>query len=108
MGGISGVLSPLLANLFLHYAFDAWMQRTYPHIPFERYADDALCHCRTQDEAEDLKAALARRLAECRLEIHPSIPKIVYCKDDDRPLEYPCIGFDFLGYTFRPRRSKNR
>jgi RNA-directed DNA polymerase len=84
------------------------MQRTYPHIPFERYADDALCHCRTQDEAEDLKAALARRLAECRLEIHPSIPKIVYCKDDDRPLEYPCIGFDFLGYTFRPRRSKNR
>ena len=103
-----GVISPLLANLFLHYAFDAWMQRSYPQIPFERYADDALCHCRTREEAEDLRAALERRLAECRLELHPEKTKIVYCKDDDRRLEYPCIGFDFLGYTFRPRRSKNR
>lgn len=103
-----GVVSPLLANLFLHYTFDAWMQRTYPHIPFERYADDALCHCRTQDEAEDLKAALQRRFADCRLELHPEKTKIVYCKDDDRRLEYPCTSFDFLGYTFRPRRSKNR
>ena len=101
-------MSPLLANLFLHYAFDAWMQRNYPQIPFERYADDALCHCRTREEAEDLRAALERRLAECRLELHPEKTKIVYCKDDDRRLEYPCISFDFLGYTFRPRRSKNR
>jgi len=105
---VRGVVSPLLANLFLHYAFDAWMQRSYPQIPFERYADDALCHCRTREEAEDLRAALERRLAECRLELHPEKTKIVYCKDDDRRLEYPCIGFDFLGYTFRPRRSKNR
>ena len=103
-----GVVSPLLANLFLHYTFDAWMQRTYPQIPFERYADDALCHCRTKDEAEELKAALARRFAECRLELHAEKTKIVYCKDDDRRLEYPCTCFDFLGYTFRPRRSKNR
>lgn len=103
-----GVVSPLLANLFLHYTFDAWMQRTYPQIPFERYADDALCHCRTQDEAEDLKAALQRRFADCRLELHPEKTKIVYCKDDDRRLEYPCTRFDFLGYTLRPRRSKNR
>jgi RNA-directed DNA polymerase len=103
-----GVVSPLLANLFLHYTFDAWMQRNYPQIPFERYADDALCHCRTRDEAEDLKAALERRFAECRLELHPEKTKIVYCKDDDRLLEYPCTRFDFLGYTFRPRRSKNR
>jgi RNA-directed DNA polymerase len=103
-----GVVSPLLANLFLHYTFDAWMQRTYPQIPFERYADDALCHCRTREQAEDLKAALERRFAECRLELHPEKTKIVYCKDDDRPLEYPCTRFDFLGYTFRPRRSKNR
>jgi len=103
-----GVVSPLLANLFLHYTFDAWMQRTYPQIPFERYADDALCHCRTKEEAEDLKAALERRFAECRLELHPEKTKIVYCKDDDRRLEYPCTRFDFLGYTFRPRRSKNR
>ena len=103
-----GVISPLLANLFLHYTFDAWMQRTYPHIPFERYADDALCHCRSRDEAEDLKAALERRFADCRLELHPEKTKIVYCKDDDRRLEYPCTSFDFLSYTFRPRRSKNR
>jgi group II intron reverse transcriptase/maturase len=103
-----GVVSPLLANLFLHYTFDAWMQRTYPQIPFERYADDALCHCRTREEAEDLKAALERRFADCRLELHEEKTKIVYCKDDDRRLEYPCTSFDFLGYTFRPRRSKNR
>jgi group II intron reverse transcriptase/maturase len=103
-----GVASPLLANLFLHYAFDAWMQRHYPHIPFERYADDGLCHCRSLDEAEDLKAALQRRFAECQLELHPEKTKIVYCKDDDRRGEYPCTSFDFLGYTFRPRRSKNR
>jgi len=103
-----GVVSPLLANLFLHYTFDAWMQRTYPQIPFERYADDAVCHCRTRDEAEDLNAALERRFADCRLELHAEKTKIVYCKDDDRRLEYSCTSFDFLGYTFRPRRSKNR
>ncbi|WP_201246268.1 group II intron reverse transcriptase/maturase [Halochromatium salexigens] len=103
-----GVASPLLANLFLHDAFDAWMQRHYPHIPFERYADDGLCHCRSLDEAEDLKAALQRRFAECQLELHPEKTKIVYCKDDDRRGEYPRTSFDFLGYTFRPRRSKNR
>ncbi|MGB5830731.1 MAG: group II intron reverse transcriptase/maturase [Thiohalocapsa sp.] len=103
-----GVLSPLLANLFLHYAFDAWMQRHYPHIPFERYADDGLCHCRSLDEAQALKAALERRFAECQLELHPEKTKIVYCKDDDRRLGYSCTSFDFLGYTFRPRRSKNR
>ena len=103
-----GVVSPLLANLFLHYTFDAWMQRTYPQIPFERYADDAVCHCRTKDEAEDLKATLEQRFADCRLELHAEKTKIVYCKDDDRRLEYPCTSFDFLGYTFRPRRSKNR
>jgi group II intron reverse transcriptase/maturase len=103
-----GVVSPLLANLFLHYTFEAWMQRTYPQIPFERYADDALCHCRSREEAEDLKAALERLFAECRLELHPEKTKIVYCKDDDRRQEYPCTSFDFLGFTFRPRRSKNR
>jgi RNA-directed DNA polymerase len=103
-----GVVSPLLANLFLHYAFDAWMQRHYPHIPFERYADDGLCHCRTKDQAEHLKAALKRRFAECGLELHPRKTRIVYCQDDDRREAYPDTAFDFLGYTFRPRRSKNR
>ncbi len=98
----------LLANLFLHCAFDAWMQRHYPHIPFERYADDGLCHCRTKDEAEHLKAALKRRFAACGLELHPQKTRIVYCQDDDRREAYSDTAFDFLGYTFRPRRSKNR
>jgi group II intron reverse transcriptase/maturase len=103
-----GVVSPLLANLFLHYAFDAWVRRHYPHIPFERYADDVLCHCRTKQQAEHLKAALAQRFADCGLELHPEKTKIVYCKDDDRRGDYPMTSFDFLGFTFRPRRSKNR
>ena len=103
-----GVISPLLANLFLHYAFDTWMQRCYPHIPFERFADDGVCHCRSREEAEQLKVALAQRLADCGLQLHPDKTRIVYCKDDDRPGDYPDIAFDFLGYTFQPRRSKNR
>ncbi len=103
-----GVISPLLANLYLHYAFDLWMQRTYPSIPFERYADDAVCHCRTQAEAQHLKEALKHRFAECGLELHPEKTRVIYCKDDDRREDYPDISFDFLGYGFRPRRSKNR
>jgi RNA-directed DNA polymerase len=102
-----GVASPLLANLFLHYAFDRWMQRTYPHLPFERYADDAIVHCRTETEAQEVRRAIAERMQECRLELHPEKTKIVYCKDDDRRGTYPHEQFDFLGDTFRPRRSKN-
>ena len=102
-----GVISPLLANLFLHYAFDLWMQRTYPHLPFERYADDAIVHCRTEAEAQEVRRAIAVRMQECRLELHPEKTKIVYCKDDDRRGTYLNERFDFLGYTFRPRRSKN-
>lgn len=103
-----GVISPLLANLFLHYAFDEWMRRSYPYLPFERYADDAIVHCRTESEAEDVRAAIAARVRECRLELHPEKTKVVYCKDDDRRGNYPNETFDFLGYTFQPRRSKNR
>jgi RNA-directed DNA polymerase len=103
-----GVVSPLLANLFLHYAFDAWMQRTYPGNPFERYADDVVVHCKTGPEAEALRAAIASRMQECKLELHPEKTKIVYCKDEDRRSTYPDEKFDFLGFTFRPRRSKNR
>ena len=102
-----GVVSPLLANLFLHYAFDRWMQRTYPHLLFERYADDAIVHCRTEAEAQEVQRTIAVRMQECRLELHPDKTKIVYCKDDDRRGTYPNEQFDFLGYTFRPRRSKN-
>jgi len=103
-----GVISPLLANLFLHYAFDTWMQRQYPQIPFERYADDGICYCRSKAEAEGLRVAIERRFAECGLEISLQKTKIVYCKDDDRRGEYPEQKYDFLGYTFRPRRSKTR
>lgn len=103
-----GVISPLLANLFLHYTFDMWMRRTCSHIPFERFADDVVCHCRSEAQAKWLKAAIEQRLAECRLELHPQKTKIVYCKDDDRRGSYTDEKFDFLGFTFRARRSKNR
>src|SRR5262249_9857970 len=103
-----GVISPLLANLFLHYAFDVWMARQFPHLPFERYADDAIVHCRTRREAEEVRNAVAKRLQECRLELHPEKTKIVYCKDEDRRGNDPSQKFDFLGYTFRPRKSKTR
>ena len=103
-----GVISPLLANLFLHYAFDRWMAKRYPKLPFERFADDAIVHCRTEKEAQEVRAAIAARLRECGLELHPEKTKVVYCKDDDRRRTYPNEKFDFLGYTFRPRRSKNR
>ena len=103
-----GVASPLLANLFLHYAFDKWMEREHPEIPFERYADDAVCHCKSKAQAERLKQTLDVRMKEVGLELHPEKTKIVYCKDGDRREAYPRTSFDFLSYTFRPRRSKNR
>lgn len=102
------VVSPVLANLFLHYAFDCWMSRTHPDILFERYADDVICHCRSEAQARSLRDALDARLAVCKLELHPQKTKIVYCKDANRRGSYPEQAFDFLGYTFRPRRSKNR
>jgi RNA-directed DNA polymerase len=103
-----GVISPVLANLFLHYVFDKWMERNYPQNPFCRYADDGITHCRTKAEAKLLLKSLDVRFKECGLELHPEKTKIVYCKDDDRRGEYSDISFDFLSYTFRPRRSKNR
>jgi group II intron reverse transcriptase/maturase len=98
-----GVVSPILANLFLHYAFDLWMARRHPDLPWCRYADDGLVHCRTKPEAEALKAELQARLAECHLEMHPTKTKVVYCKDEKRKAKYPNVKFDFLGYCFRPR-----
>ena len=99
-----GVVSPILANLFMHYAFDLWMARTYPDLPWCRYADDGLVHCRTEQEAEVLKTALQARLSECQLELHPTKTRIVYCKVTGRRGVYPNVKFDFLGYCFRPRR----
>jgi RNA-directed DNA polymerase len=103
-----GVISPLLANLFMHYAFDAWMQREYPTVPFERYADDAIVHCVSEAQARFVLDAIRSRLLQCKLELHPVKTRIVYCKDDDRPGEYEQVKFDFLGFTFQPRRAKNR
>jgi RNA-directed DNA polymerase len=102
------VISPLLCNLFLTYAFDRWMAEHYPSIPFERFADDILCHCHSEEQAKVLKESLERRFAACGLELHPTKTKIVYCKDDDRRGTYPHEKFDFLGYAFQARRSKNR
>lgn len=103
-----GVISPLIANLFLHYVLDEWMKRNYPENPFERFADDEVIHCKTEAEANELMKAIAERLKQCKLEMHPEKTKIVYCKDDDRKKRYSNESFDFLGYTFRARRSKNR
>jgi RNA-directed DNA polymerase len=103
-----GVVSPVLANLFMHYTFDVWMTRTYPGVPWCRYADDGLVHCKTEQEAQAIMAALSARLAECGLQMHPEKTQIVYCKDGSRKKKYPKVKFDFLGYTFRPRVVKNR
>ena len=102
-----GVISPILSNLFLHYTFDLWMRRTYPDLPWCRYADDGLVHCRTEQEAEAVKAELQARLEECHLQMHPTKTKIVYCRDGRRRASYPNVKFDFLGYEFRPRRVRN-
>jgi RNA-directed DNA polymerase len=102
-----GVISPVLSNLFLHYAFDKWMQRNHQEIPWCRYADDGLAHCKTEDQARQLLHELTGRFDECGLELHPDKTKIVYCKDGSRKGKYPITSFDFLGYTFRPRTVKN-
>lgn len=103
-----GVISPLLANLYLHYAFDAWMRRNFPHVPFERYADDVICHCRSRAEAQRLMEAMQERFASCGLTLHPEKTQVVYCKDSSRRGQFPQIQFTFLGYCFRPRMAKNR
>jgi len=99
------VIGPILANLFLHYAFDEWMKRNHRNISFERYADDIVCHCVSLSQAEFIKRAIKERLATCKLELNETKTKIVYCKKNHRNIEYDCIQFDFLGYTFRPRRA---
>lgn len=100
-----GVISPMLMNLFMHYTFDAWMQRNSPNCPFARYADDAVVHCRSERQAEHVMRSIASRLAVCGLTMHPEKSKIVYCKDSNRRAEYPHVSFTFLGFTFRPRKA---
>ncbi len=101
-------ISPLLANLFMHYAFDRWMDREHPGSPFERYADDVVIHCDTEAQARDLRAALAERLGSLGLELHPEKTKVVYCKDTNRRGDFEHTSFDFLGYTFRGRTVLGR
>jgi RNA-directed DNA polymerase len=102
-----GVVSPLLANLFLHYAFDAWIKRELPSIMFCRYADDGLLHCQSYKQAKYVMERIKQRFSKCGLEIHPEKSGIIYCKDKNRPRMYKCVSFDFLGFTFRPRRCVN-
>jgi hypothetical protein len=94
--------------MFLHYAFDAWMARTFPTVQFERYCDDIIVHARSERQARYLRDVIARRLAECGRELNEHKTRIVYCKDDDRRGSHKQTSFDFLGYTFRPRLSRNK
>ncbi|NDV95478.1 group II intron reverse transcriptase/maturase [Dysgonomonas sp. 521] len=103
-----GVISPVLANLFLHYAFDSFMAKEYPAAWWERYADDGVLHCKTYQQAKYMKSVLQERFHLFGLELNETKTRIVYCKDADRVEEHPDISFDFLGYTFRPRLAKNK
>jgi group II intron reverse transcriptase/maturase len=103
-----GVISPLLANLFLHYAFDKWLGKLYPHLRFVRYADDIIVHCRTQEEAERVLAAIRERMSNCKLQLNEKKTKIVYCKKARRNAKYGVVKFDFLGFSFQPRTILNK
>ncbi|MCA1681486.1 MAG: group II intron reverse transcriptase/maturase, partial [Actinobacteria bacterium] len=101
-------ISPVLANIFLHYALDLWLGRKFPAIPFERYADDAILHCKTKAQAQALRDAIIERLAQVGLELNLDKTRIVYCKDSDRAGSHEHEQFDFLGYTFRPRLARSK
>ena len=101
-------ISPLLANVFMHYAFDRWMDREFPDCPFERYADDVIAHCDSEQQARDLRAAIAERLGSLGLVLHPQKTKIVYCKDGRRRGTGEHVSFDYLGYTFQARQANGR
>jgi group II intron reverse transcriptase/maturase len=101
-------ISPLLANIFLHYALDAWMSRKFPAVPFERYADDVILHCKAERHARHVLGAITERMAQLGLEIHSAKTRIVYCKDSNRRGSHEHERFDFLGYTFRPRMAVGR
>jgi RNA-directed DNA polymerase len=103
-----GVVSPLLANLFLHYAFDVWVKQHLRSVRFCRYADDGVVHCKSLAQAQLALRKIAARFRQCGLELHPDKTRIVYCRDINRPEKYPTIGFTFLGYTFRPRKAVDK
>lgn len=101
------VVGPILSNLYLHYCMDEWLRIKYPHCPFERFADDAIIHCRSEKQAMFIKKQLEERLKACGLEMHAEKTKIVYCKDSNRKGDSDHMYFDFLGYTFMPRQAQN-
>ena len=101
-----GVISPLLSNLFLHYAFDRWMELNHPTVFFERYADDMIVHCSTREQAEGLLKIIEERMKACKLSLHPTKTRIVYCKQEGRKEDYPVVSFDFLGFTFKPKKAQ--
>ncbi|QBB84017.1 group II intron reverse transcriptase/maturase [Wolbachia pipientis] len=103
-----GSVSPIISNIFMHHVIDIWMKKNYPTVPFERYVDDAIVHCRTEKQTGFMKVMIEERLAEYRLKLHPKKTQIVYCKDDNRRDEFPKQSFDFFGYTFRPRLARNK
>ena len=103
-----GVISPLLANLFLHYAFDSFMARQFPRLPWERYADDGVVHCTTKKQALFLKSRLEARFAQFKLALHPEKTKAIYCGNDKDTRSKELASFDFLGYTFRSRGAMSR
>ncbi|MBU0993943.1 MAG: group II intron reverse transcriptase/maturase [Proteobacteria bacterium] len=103
-----GVISPLLANLYLHYVFDVWVVKNWHGIQFERYADDIICHCVSEREAIELKACLNDRFNQCGLQLHPAKTKIAFCKGGQNKFNFKKVAFDFLGYTFRPRWIETR
>ena len=100
-------ISPVLANLFMHYAFDVWMVWEFPTVPFERYADDAVAHCRSRRQAQYVRQAIEDRMGQVGLRLHPTKTKVVYCKDSNRCGEHEHTAFTFLGYTFRARAARN-
>jgi RNA-directed DNA polymerase len=101
-------ISPLLANIYLHYAFDSWMEREFPAVPFERYADDVVVHAKSERQARFVLGEIKARMASCHLELNTDKTHIVYCKDSNRTGSHEHERFDFLGYTFRPRKAENR
>jgi RNA-directed DNA polymerase len=103
-----GVVSPLLANLFLHYAFDMWVAKHLPSVRFCRYADDGVIHCRSLAQARLALERIGERFRQCGLELHPGKTRIVYCKDVNRQGEFPSVQFTFLGYSFRPRKAVDK
>ena len=103
-----GVISPLLANLFLHYSFDLWFSKKYPHLDFVRYADDIIVHCFKEKQSREVLSDIQRRMKECKLELNSQKTKIVYCKNSVRTEDYPTVQFSFLGYSYQPMTCKNR